>query len=439
MNQVPAIRLLSGIYLLITFSAVALAQQGVDDDLPFGAPDLLLYENGQAEPNEQIDLTSTGIPCLAEHGIVIDADVTQFYYGVASGGREQEFSYGGHGDYVFNLDMGKIADQEGLFVQVRAEHRFGNDVNSSTGALMPSSILMGLPVPDDNDLVLSEYFATQFFSENIGVFAGKTARIEGDPNRFAAGRGREQFSNLAFVANPIPLLAIPYSSLSAGAFYTTDPFFNQYLRFVILDPADKTTTTGFNDLFSEGVTLIGEGRLHTHWGGKSGHVLMGGVWSSRNFNAVGQDPRILFPPLGVPIAEKSDTWALFWNFDQFLVEDRCHPGRGWGVFGRAGISDGNPNPIEWFLSLGLGGTSPICGRENDSFGAGWYYLGLSDELGQIANVLLQPRDETGVELYYKAAVNPWFEVTADVQVTEPAIRRDATTALVAGLRANIEF
>ena len=54
-------------------------------------------------------------------------------------------------------------------------------------------------------------------------------------------------------------------------------------------------------------------------------------------------------------------------------------------------------------------------------------------------MLLQPRDETGVELYYKAAVNPWFEVTADVQVTEPAIRRDATTALVAGLRANIEF
>ena len=62
-----------------------------------------------------------------------------------------------------------------------------------------------------------------------------------------------------------------------------------------------------------------------------------------------------------------------------------------------------------------------------------------DELGQIANVLLQTRDETGVELYYKAAVNPWFEVTADVQVMEPAIRRDATTALVAGLRANIEF
>ena len=434
-----AIAFLTAFCTLIACPTISHGQQGIDDDLPPGVPDLLLFSDGQAEPHDAIDLTLSGSTGLTACGIALDADLTQFYYGVANGGREQDFRYSGHGDYVANFDMDKLVGQEGLFVQVRAEHRFGNDVNTSTGALMPVSILTSLPIADDDDLVLSEYFATQFFSDNIGVFAGKTVRIEGDPNRFAAGRGREQFSNLAFVANPVPLLAIPYSSLSAGMFYTSDPLFNQYLRFVILDPVDKTTTTGFNDMFSEGVTLIAEGRLHTHVGGKSGHILMGGVWSSRDFNAVGQDPRILFPPLGIPIAEKDDTWALFWNFDQFLVEDRCHPGRGWGIFGRAGISDGNPNPIKWYLSLGLGGTSPICGRENDSFGAGWYYLGLSDELGPIANVLLQPRDETGVELYYKAAVCDWFEVTTDVQVIEPAIRRNATTALVAGIRANIEF
>ncbi len=40
-----------------------------------------------------------------------------------------------------------------------------------------------------------------------------------------------------------------------------------------------------------------------------------------------------------------------------------------------------------FVSLGIGGSSPISGRENDSFGAGWYYLGLSSDVGQIANTL----------------------------------------------------
>ena len=48
-------------------------------------------------------------------------------------------------------------------------------------------------------------------------------------------------------------------------------------------------------------------------------------------------------------------------------------------------------------------------------------------------------DETGVELYYKATITDWFELTADVQALEPAVRRNATTAFVAGLRANIEF
>jgi porin len=166
---------------------------------------------------------------------------------------------------------------------------------------------------------------------------------------------------------------------------------------------------------------------------------MGGVWSSREFTAIGQDPRVIFPPLNIPIEWKDGTWGLFWNFDQFLVVDPCDPNRGWGVFGRAGLSDGNPNPIEWDLSLGIGGSSPISGREYGTFGAGWYYLGLSNEIGAIGNFLLQPRDETGIELYYKAAVCDWFEVTTDIQVVEPAIRRNSTTALVAGLRANIEF
>ena len=128
-----------------------------------------------------------------------------------------------------------------------------------------------------------------------------------------------------------------------------------------------------------------------------------------------------------------------WNFDQYLVVDPRDPNRGWGLFGRAAVSDGNPNPLHWYLSFGAGGNSPIRGRRQDTFGVGWYYIGLSDELGPIAITLLQPRDETGVELYYTAAITDRFELTADVQIIEPAIRRGPNTALVAGLRANVAF
>jgi porin len=413
-------------------------EESLDEDLPFGAPDLLTAADQPAG-----GLLATAFPEVAgglvQQGITFDFNLTQFFQGITHGGREEQFLYGGHGDYLFNFDLDKLASQQGLFLQMRAEHRFGESINRSTGALMPASILMDLPVLDDNELVLSELNATQFLSENVGVFFGKVVTIPGDPNAFASGRGREQFSNFAFVANPIPVLTVPYSTLAAGAFLTADPLFNQYIKFTIINPIDTTTTSGFDELFAEGVTLAAEARILTNFFCLPGHQLVGGTWSSREFTALGQDPRVLIPPLGIPIAAKSGSWSLFWNFDQYLVVDPSNPSRGWGVFGRAGLSDGNPNPLEWYLSFGLGGTSPLCGREQDSFGIGWYYIGLSDEIGPIANFLLQPRDETGVELYYKAAITNWFDVTADVQVIEPAVRRGASTAVLAGLRANLKF
>jgi len=428
------------VLLLLAGSSTPLrGQDYVDDDLPIGVPDLYTYSDEGAEVREVDGTTLSTAMGLTQRGIVFDADVTQFYQGVAHGGREEEFLYGGHGDYVLNLDCDKLIGREGLFVQLRAEHRFGEDVNLSTGALMPSSILMSLPAFDETDLVLSEVLFTQFLSENFCIIAGKAAAIEGDPNRFAAGRGREQFSNLALVANPVPLNAVPYATLTAGFIYTADPLFNQYFKFLIRNPTDTTTTSGFDELFEEGVTLLAEGRLRTHFFGKSGHQLLAVVWTNREFNALGQDPRILFPPLGIPIEPKKGSWTIMWNFDQYLVVDPEDPNRGWGFFGRAALSDGNPNPLHWYASFGVGGNSPICGRQQDTFGVGWYYIGLSDKLGPIANTLLQPRDETGVELYYTAAITDRFELTADVQIIEPAIRRGATTAVVAGVRANVGF
>jgi len=439
MNRLLTVASAVVLLLLAGKSAPLRGQDYVDDDLPIGVPDLYTYTDEGAEIRDVAGTTLSTATGLTQRGIVFDADLTQFYQGVAHGGREEDFVYGGHGDYVLNLDCDKLLGREGLFVQLRAEHRFGEDVNLLTGALMPASILMGLPVPDEDDLILSECVFMQFLSENFCVLAGKAAAIEGDPNRFAAGRGREQFSNLALVANPVPLNAVPYATLTAGFIYTADPLFNQYFKFLVRNPTDTTRTAGFEELFNDGVTLVAEGRLHTNFFGKSGHQLFAGVWTNREFNALGQDPRILFPPLGIPIARKSGSWTLMWNFDQYLVVDPRHPNQGWGLFGRAAISDGNPNPLHWYLSFGAGGTSPIRCRQQDTFGVGWYCIGLSDELGPIAITLLQPRDETGVEIYYTAAIADRFELTADVQLIEPAIRRGPNTALVAGLRANVAF
>ncbi len=371
-------------------------------------------------------------PCLAQSGITLDADVTQFYQGVTGGGRRQRFKYGGHGDYVVDFDFGKLGVQEGLFLKLRAEHRFGENVNRDTGAILPVALAANLPVSDREDLYLTDVLFTQALSESFIVFLGKTDTLDGEPNAFAQGRGTDQFCNAAFVFNPALIRTMPYSTLATGFALLEKQV--PWFTFTVLNATDTVKTSGFRELFANGVALVPELRIPVTLFGLPGHQLFGGSWSSRDFVALGQDPRIIIPGGGVPIARKAGSWALFYNFDQYLHLDPHKPTRGWGAFGRAAISDGNPNPLKWFLSFGVGGNSPLRARENDSFGIGWYYAGVSDELGPLLNL----HDGQGIEFYYNVAVTPWFHLTPDLQIIEPA-RPRADTALVFGLRAKADF
>jgi porin len=97
------------------------------------------------------------------------------------------------------------------------------------------------------------------------------------------------------------------------------------------------------------------------------------------------------------------------------------------------------NPLHYFLSACIGGNSTIRGREADTFGVGYYYLGTSDEIGPILETVLGPiGDEQGVEIFYNIALTPWFHLTPDFQVLMPA-RENVDTALVVGLRGKVDF
>ena len=154
---------------------------------------------------------------LGDRGIVFDADVTQFYQGVASGGLEQRFKYGGHGDYVLKFDLDKLSGQQGLFLQLRAEHRFGQAINLEDGSFAAPAVLANLPALGVEDLILTNVVLTQALSEEFVVFAGKVDTLDGDMNAFAHARGKHQFFNMNFVFNPIAVQTIPYSTLAAGS------------------------------------------------------------------------------------------------------------------------------------------------------------------------------------------------------------------------------
>lgn len=374
---------------------------------------------------------------LVESGFTFSGNATQFFAGVTHGGQQTGWRYGGHNDYVLNIDMDKAVGLKGNFIKFGAEHRYGQNINGFTGAVLPATLASSLPVPDSEHIYLTNVLVTQFLSESFGVYFGKLDTLDGDKNAFAHGRGKDQFLNTSLTTNPALLRVVPYSTLGAGMVFI--PAEDSIINIGVLNATESVRTSGFDELFNDGAVITAEGRIKTSFLGKPGHQLVGGVWSSRDYTSLNQDPRILFPPAGIPITRQSGSWGLYYNFDQYLVTDRCDPTKGWGIFGRFGVTDGNPNPIDWFLSFGLGGDSPIDGRENDTWGLGWYMNAVSNDLGPAVTAFLGTDNGQGVEAFYNYEVTPWFHLTSDLQYIHPSAQNRADDAVVIGFRVKIDL
>jgi porin len=247
----------------------------------------------------------------------------------------------------------------------------------------------------------------------------------------------------------------PFSTLGAvvNISPTTDP--NQAIvNFSILQTNGNASTSGFNDLSSSKLTFAGQGRVRTDFFGLTGHQLLGVEYSNETFTSLGQNLRFIV--VNRTVAKKDRSWDVYYSFDQYFYEPNKGSGQGVGVFGRLGASDGNPNPIHYFYSLGVGGKGIVPGRPIDTFGLGYYHITVSniDLQGVFLNPLLQNRsflrNEYGFEAYYNIALTPWMQLTPDIQLIKPAQKQKIATtspltlqgintATVLGVRLNMQF
>jgi len=371
---------------------------------------------------------------LTDNGLTFEADNTSFLFGNPVGGVRQNLLFGGHGDYVLTRDFGKQGVCEGLYLKLRAEHRFGETIVSDAGCFISPTLLADLPVFDSDRLYLTNVLFTQYLNDSLAVFAGKMDTLDGDKNAFAHGRGKTQFSNMAFVFNPIVGATVPYSTLGAGfvILHEKEPL----LTFTVLNATDTSGTSGFQELFNDGVLLSAALRLPTRFLDMPGHQFLGATWNSQLYTSI-REAYIPYPDLPIPASRGS--WSLFWNFDQYLVVDADDAERGWGAFGRAGIADDDTSPLAWFLSFGIGGNVPSVTRCADTFGIGWYYASSSNEIGTLISNQFGPiGDGQGIECYYNYEWTPAIRLTPDLQFLIPALK-DVDSSLIVGLRAQINF
>ena len=210
------------------------------------------------------------------------------------------------------------------------------------------------------------------------VFGGKLNLLDGFNQPFTGGaRGVNGFWNGGMLFNPVLLRTVPYSTYGFGAAVLRDlePIFS----FMVLDANNTPTTTGFNSFFADGAVLVPSINIPTKFFGLPGHQGLLGSWSSKQYTTLERSAFLNVIQGGAPVStlRRDGAWSLGYLFDQALVVSPTDPRRMWGVFGNLGIADTNPSPFRWFANLGVGG-SALRGRPLDTFGLGYYYLGLND-------------------------------------------------------------
>jgi len=383
---------------------------------------------------------------LAPRGVRWELDWTQHAMGVIDGGLEEEFRYGGSVDLALSFDLGAMDLLPGGYLAVRGESRYGESVNGDTGALLPASTDLFFPLtaePDDNiALAVTEVLYTQFLSESFALYGGKLQTLDGDPNEFAAGRGRSRFMNASFVFNPVTALTVPYSTLGAGALWIASP--RVTVTSTVMNTTDASRTTGFGDI-GDGWTWSTEVQLQHRLGRLPGGGNLGLIIAGDNDFVSLVRLGSLQP--GNVLAREDETWAAYasgWQYlwtaepapDRIAVNDRGPDVRGFGLFGRFGIADSDTNPIEWTASGGLGGRGLLAARPDDGWGVGVAYAEL--DLGLLSGASSLEAETWAIEAFYEFALGRGVGLTLDVQHIDGIFATvDAATLL--GARLNVRF
>jgi porin len=390
-----------------------------------------------------------------ESGITFGGRITQFGFGLAGGidqpvppplGEGDVFKYTGRSEYDAVVDLEKFGGLPHGRLLVRLEQWYGEygNVSLRAGTFTPVVFPALLP-PRPNDPgvpYVTNFLLTQPLSPNWVLFGGKKDVLGSfDQDIFAGGDGTDQFVNQALIANPSFLLGMPYSFFTAGIVSPRDW---GGMAMYVMDPKNRTADfMQFGDLFNEGIIIGGEVKAKTLFFDLPGQQHVGGVWKHQEqfdlrFAFTPPEPGSETPAAGSPTLW--DSWMVYYGFDQYFVRYTDDPDRGWGLFGRASIADGNPNPIRYFLSTGLGGFSPLGHQRGDTFGVGWFLVGASDQFGPVPTALFGPQNGIGVEWFYNVQATPWLNITPDLQWIRPGLGAISTdNAFVYGVRANATF
>ncbi len=375
--------------------------------------------------------------CFDQHGIVYDAQLTHFYQGVASGGQEQTFKFSGKLDQFVTFDFEKLGCCKPLKAVMHVETRFGETVISDAALLAPVNVNMLYPRLFENDTAITGFQLEYALDEQWSLIAGKINALDLIYSFYPqTGRGVEGFMNASIVVPLTTQQILPLSFLGAGVIKKHGSQIQGGV--VVYDSHNSTMTSGFDHLFDDGANIAGVWRFFTNFGGLPGSHLFLGAWASGHFNILDLLGWEIVIEEGIDADDETGSWCLQYVLEQTLWVDPCNKNRNIGLLNAWGLADPETSPFGWIANMQLQAHGFVHGRERDSIGVGYFYSGLSGNCKRLLAPVLPVDDLQGVELYYKATITPWFHLTADLQIIEPAVVA-TDTVIVFALRANMHF
>ncbi len=369
---------------------------------------------------------------LSNSGITLQPRVTLFQQNFVKGTGQNNSVFAGKADLKIILNGGKIGIKR-LTLITQIEQNFGESLNGAGGVAIPLNTATTFPgINGTNALDISSlYFIYQFGQKN-SLLLGKINVIDlAASSLYSGGAGIDSFWNMNFAA-PVSGITPAYIFGSVASIYTKALKWT----FMVYDPVSAVNRSGLENPFSQGVTFSASIEKTIQIGGLPGTHALKASYSTQDGSDLYDLGDIIFPTRSSTVNLEDDRYYFSYRFTQQLGKIP-NTEKGWGLFGQVGISDGNPNPVDFGALLGIGGNSFFKSRSKDEWGLGIYHYSISSPIDQFAAENGIPlRNETGLEIFYQFWINDWFSLGGNTQYIVPLVKNN-DNAIFIGLRSSI--
>jgi len=393
---------------------------------------------------------------LYNQGVTLDAQITQVYQGVTSGGSAKgngNGQYNGLFEANLTLDTAKLGWWSGGLFTFTAESSWGDPLNKQPGTLSVVNATALWPVPFDNSTRLAEYYLTQALSPDTVMLLGRLDATNFLDQSAFTGNKNSQFLNVSVNSNLLWGGFFTYSTYAAffmtkvtdgltvayGAWTPNtqpDDYGGKWDKYgLVLNPQYRYRASNLPGTVQMMLAYTNKDATDVGNPNLVPSAITGGTLPTKSGNRLIEisGEQYFWQPTGASVSRDEGGRKEYFNV---ATKDFAKDQPGLGIFYKISWTPQDRNAYNKYLSGGVGGRGVLPGRPYDRFGVGGYVLKESGDLNKQPGNFL--KDEKGVEAFYNFAITPALQLSFDAQWINSAIQ-SSSNAVVVGTRLNMRF